>query len=99
VRFRQSGGFAGQLRGCELDAAELGEDVTRELSRLVARSGFDRSFQRRDPGARDAEVYELLIEQGSGQVHVQLDEPSLTEESAALIEFLQERSGPRGIGD
>jgi hypothetical protein len=40
IRFVQSGGFVGTVKGCELDTAALAPDAAGELERLVAESGI-----------------------------------------------------------
>ncbi len=43
VKFLQSGGVVGAVRGCELDSARLAPDDARELESLVRDSGITES--------------------------------------------------------
>lgn len=99
VFFRQSGGLAGQIRGCELDDEELGTNEGHQLRDLVDKTGIKASFERCDPRVRDAEVYEIRLDYGAEQVHVRIDEASLTEQYAPLVEYLQSRAEPRELDD
>lgn len=99
MRFRQSGGFAWQTRGCDLDDPALEAAESRALTALLERAGAKKSLVRQDPDARDAEVYELVIERDGAAVHIQLDEASLDQPWAELIEFLQDRSEPTDLND
>ena len=53
VTFEQSGGFAGLVKGCVLDADALPADESAELRRLVAASGLETSSKVTSRGARD----------------------------------------------
>jgi hypothetical protein len=99
IQFRQSGGFAGLRRGCELDSAELSDSDSLQLNQLVENAAIDKSVNHRCAAARDVELYDLRIIQGDRQVVLQLDEASLTPELTPLIEFLQSKSGPRALDD
>ena len=99
VQFRQSGGFAGQRRGCDLDTAQLTDSDRLELNRLVQNADVGASLKSHSAEARDVELYDVLIKHDDRQVVLQIDEASLTQELAPLIEFLQARSGPRALDD
>lgn len=97
IRFRQSGGFAGQIEGCDLDTEQLSAAEGRELKRLVKQSGIRASFQRRTPQARDALVYELEIERDGAKIQARFDEPAVQPEQGPLLEFLLERARAQPI--
>jgi len=94
VTFRQSGGFAGLVRGCRIDAAALGPAERRELERLVAAS--DLCGERADFGdeGRDLRHYELVIERGADVARLACDERRLPASVRPLVAFLAARSGP-----
>ncbi|MFM9888997.1 MAG: protealysin inhibitor emfourin [Burkholderiales bacterium] len=94
IKFLQSGGFAGLVRGCELSAAELPKSEQKELARLLAAAGLARLKPARAKGA-DRQQYDITIEQDDGSVIVAtLDESALTDTVAPLIAFLRARSKP-----
>ena len=94
IRFLQSGGFGGLIRGCEVSATDLPKSEQKVLARLHAAAGLDRSMPTRAKGA-DRQQYEITIEQDDGTVRtVTLDDSALTNEVAPLIAFLRARSKP-----
>jgi hypothetical protein len=102
IRFRQTGGFAGLVRGSELTPESLDAKTRARLERLLAKSGLaaggaarasSDSVGTRDP-ASDLIQYELDIETSAGTEHFVFDDSDLPEKVAPLVEFLQERAGP-----
>ena len=94
VRFLQSGGFAGLIRGCEVSTADLPNREQKELERLCAAAGLERIGPSRAKGA-DRQQYEITVEQDDGSlVEVRLDDSALTDEVAPLIAYLRVRSKP-----
>jgi hypothetical protein len=93
VRFRQSGGFGGLVRGCEAAPADLDAAECRALERHAhaKRAG---AMPAADSGARDLVVYEIEIETDSGATRLEFDEIRIPEDLAALIGRLQKRSRP-----
>ncbi|HEX5050406.1 MAG TPA: protealysin inhibitor emfourin [Planctomycetota bacterium] len=94
VLFRQSGGFSGQIRGCDVGAGEIGEDV-----RALVEHAAQHPVDHRDVAARDAEVYELCIERDGEPTYLRFDEASMTAQQAPLIEFLQSQARPQPLDD
>jgi hypothetical protein len=97
ITFLESGGFAGGLRGCRLDAAGLSPADLATLERLVAASGLDSSGERFAPGGRDRRQFDLAIEAAGRVVRVSCDESSLPDPARPLVEFLAARATPQGI--
>jgi hypothetical protein len=95
VFFRQSGGFAGLLRGAELDTESLGDADARTLRALVEQSGILATASERSATGRDAGEFEITIEDGARQRHVRLDDITTPESAWPLLEFLMARSSPR----
>ena len=109
VTFEQSGGFAGLLKGCVLDADELPADAGAELRRLVAASGLDVSredvsredlsredLSREDlsRGARDRRQIAITIERGGERVAIVCDDGCTPEGARPLVAFLAARAKP-----
>jgi hypothetical protein len=97
VRFLQSGGFAGAVRGCELDTSSLPPEEGRELETLVQSSGLCGSGEFRSPGARDLRLYEIHVERDSGGLAVTYDELTLPEQARPLVSFLRRNATPRSL--
>ena len=105
VTFEQSGGFAGLLKGCVLDADELPADAGAELRRLVAASGLDVSredvsredLSREDlsRGARDRRQIAITIERGGERVEIVCDDGCTPEGARPLVAFLAARARPQ----
>ena len=94
IRFRQTGGFAGLARGCDLDAAALPRAEADELARLLATAKLEALKPVRARGA-DRQQYDLVLErEGKPAVEVRFDDSALNDELAALVAFLRKRSKP-----
>ena len=100
IVYRQSGGFAGLYRGCELDVAELPAAEAAEVERLLARGragGNAAGASPSPPGARDLMSHEVRIEGDDGETMVSFDDAGVPAGAEALIRYLQKRSGPRPL--
>ncbi len=95
VAFEQSGGFAGLVKGCVLDADELPADESAELHRLVASSGLDVSTEDLSRGARDRRQIAITIERGGERVELVCDDGSTPEGARPLVAFLAARARPQ----
>ncbi len=94
IRFRQTGGFAGLARGCDLDAAALPPAEATELARLLAAARLDAVKPAAARGA-DRRQYDLVVERaGAPALAICFDDGALTDELAALVAFLRRRSKP-----
>ncbi|MFM7107518.1 MAG: protealysin inhibitor emfourin [Planctomycetaceae bacterium] len=111
ITFTQSGGFAGLLKHCSLDAGSLAADERREIESLVRASGLTESWERFAAAARDLKHYEIEIDRDGGSVRVCCDDRCLPVAARPLVAFLAARStpgpppaaraaadGPRGAG-
>lgn len=98
IKFRQSGGFAGFVRGCELTPEALDSRERAQLERLVERSGLTAKdavpAAKSDSGARDLTNFEIEIETSSGTSRHELDDLDLPPEVAPLVTLLQKHSRP-----
>jgi hypothetical protein len=95
VRFRQSGGFAGLVRGCELSSDELAPADGAELVRLVQAAGLA-GIVASPSGGADRQGYEIAVEgNGAPKGEYRLTDSDLTDEIAALVAFLRARSKPQ----
>lgn len=95
VAFEQSGGFAGLVKGCVLDADELPPDVAAELRRLVASSGLDASRETRSRGARDRRQIAITIDRDDERVEIVCDDGSTPVAARPLVAFLAARARPQ----
>lgn len=94
VSFEQSGGFAGLLKGCVLDADELPPDVAAELRRLVAASGLETSSEVTSRGTRDRRQLAITIDRGGERVAIVCDDGCTPEGARPLVAFLAARAKP-----
>jgi hypothetical protein len=97
VIFQQSGGFAGLIRGCELNTDDLPAAEAKELQSLVKQSRLKNVKGGPTPGARDLMVYEIIVETGDEVQRVSFDELSVPERVEPLIDFLQGRAKPQRL--
>lgn len=91
VRFRQSGGFAGLIRGCEAAGDQLGAADRRALERHLKAAGKSSSTP---SAARDLVVYELEVETGTGTVRLEFDEAGVPDDLTAFVDDLVSRARP-----
>lgn len=94
IKFTQSGGYVGTVRGCEFDTSTIPPDVKAELERLVEESGLLASQTALDDKARDLQQYDLTIEDGERKVQVTFDDATLPETAKPLIGFLKKHARP-----
>jgi hypothetical protein len=98
VKFLQTGGVVGAVRGCELDSSTLPPEDARELASLVQASGISASGEFLSPAGRDLRLYEIQVESGTGNVAVTFDDMTLPEPARALVSFLRRNAKPLGLG-
>ena len=95
ITFLQSGGFAGMLKGCTIDATDLAPDQRQELESLVAASGLGESFDRFSETGRDLRQYEIVIERDATVRRIVCDDHSVPEATRPLVAFLSARARPQ----
>jgi len=98
ITFLQSGGFAGMLKGCTIDAADLAPGERQELESLVAASGLSESFERFSSTGRDLRQYEIVIEHHETVQRIVCDDRSVPEAARPLLAFLAARARPQPPG-
>ena len=98
ITFVQSGGFAGMLKGCTIDAADLAPDERQELESLVAASGLTESLERFSSAGRDLRQYEIVIEQHATVQRIVCDDRSVPDAARPLLAFLVARARPQPPG-
>jgi hypothetical protein len=95
VRFRQSGGVAGLLRGCDVAGAEIADIDRRALAtHLDALGGSDAPARVPDEGMRDAIEYELTVDTTAGVRRLLLHDDAIPSELANLVHVLRARCRP-----
>ncbi len=97
ITFRQSGGFAGLIQGCELDTDLLSVSEAAQLQSLVEESGILQAKSQFMPEARDLFNYEITVETREGTVRVLFDDMTIPESAEELLEYLQQFAQPRPL--
>jgi hypothetical protein len=92
IRFRQSGGFAGLMRGVDVPASELSSTELRALEHFA--TGPAR-IPAHSPNGRDMFNYELELDTDHGPVRLEFDESNVPDQLSDLISSLAKRSGPK----
>jgi len=95
VTFRQSGGFAGLIRGCELETAAMPSEEADRLSFLVKRCLEGEAPAEHEGEARDEMSYEIVIEEADQARRLAFSDRGVTSLTKPLLEFLSERSAPQ----
>ena len=88
IRFRQSGGFAGLVRGADLDGGDLTGAERRALVRAVSASA------QAPGGARDMFVYELELDTDQGLRVLRFDESGAPGGLEGLLQRLSAAAKP-----
>jgi hypothetical protein len=94
VRYVQSGGFAGLIRGCTIDAAAIAPAAAAILKRLVKAAPLARLKTARTEGVADVVLHDLAIETDAGTLHLSFDDLTLPKALKPLVAFLTRRSKP-----
>lgn len=92
IHFRQSGGFAGLVRGCEVAPEDVGAADRRALEGHAQGGGA--ALPAGASGTRDHVVYEVELETDAGKTRLAFDETSVPEDLAPLVDRLVKRSRP-----
>src|SRR5690349_3191957 len=95
IQFRQSGGFAGLVRGSEATGKDLSDAQRKALEHHARQSGAASSGE--SSRARDMVMYELDIDTDAGPMRLEFDEATVPEDLASLIEDLSKRARPTPI--
>jgi len=93
IHFKQSGGFAGLVRGSEGSAEK---DISAAQRRALERHAQDSraASPAKASRARDLVVYEIELDTDEGQVRLEFDEASVPKDLAPLVEKLAKRAKP-----
>ena len=87
IQLKESGGFAGLARACEIETASLPAPEAKRVEELAAKVAT--SGEKTGPGAaRDALAYELRIGDPSWGAVVRFSEASMSPAAAELTELL-----------
>ena len=94
IRFTQSGGFAGVVKGCSVDTAALSEADRRAVESLVADSGLAGSIESIADAGRDRRHYAITIEGLPATLALVCDDAGLPAAARPLVAFLAARARP-----
>lgn len=94
IKFRQSGGYAGLIRGCDINSDSLSVGEAAELQSLVEQSGILNLKSKQTAKAADLIGYEITLETRDGIHQVSVDDLSLPERAIPLLDYLQKRARP-----
>ena len=97
VRFQQSGGYAGLIRGCEFDTESLPPREARVLRFLVKKSNIKGNQRFITKDARDLRTYSITVELNEESNNVSFDEMTVPEEVRELLNFLESRAKPQKL--
>src|SRR5687767_12999960 len=95
IRFTSSGGFAGLIRGVDIDTDDLPSKERARLHRMVA--ALEAASVERSRSARDLGAYELEIHADEGSRTFAFDDSNVPSGAQPLVDYLQARSQPRKL--
>ena len=93
IKFRQSGGIAGLVEGCDLNEQLLSVDDSDTLQRLVLACDIYENFEKFATDARDATEFLIEIDDDKGHRSLIFDELNIPKSCEALLMFLRTKSG------
>lgn len=96
ITFMQSGGFAGMIRGCVIDTADLAADERQEVESLVA--ACDDVASTASASGRDLRQIDIMIERDGAPRRIRSEERSVPESARPLVAFLAARARPQPPG-
>jgi hypothetical protein len=99
VRYRQTGGFAGLVLGCELDTEKLSPREAEELARLVKQAALDKVGVKKSPRGRDLTNYEIIVEDSSRTAKASFEDMTIPASVQPLLDFLRSRATARPLDD
>jgi hypothetical protein len=94
IRYVQSGGFAGLVRGCTIDAEALAPAAAKVLERLVEAAPLAELKTARSQGVADLLLHDFAIETDAGTLNLSFDDLTLPGPLKPLAAFLARRSKP-----
>ena len=97
ITFRESGGFTGLVRGCELDGALLEPGAKAIVDGLSGETSLPRGDRKtgNPEGEADVLFYELIIEDEGRKRHLAFSELSIPPGAEGLIDFLRGQAEAR----
>ena len=97
VRFLQTGGLVGAVRGVDLESARMLPDDAREMTDLVDASGIVVSGEYLSSEKRDLRLYEIHVDREGGTISVTFDDETMPEPARPLVSFLRRNARPRTL--
>jgi hypothetical protein len=97
VQFMQSGGFAGLLKGCDVDTTDLPPEQANELRELVEASKISASGEFVSDSSRDLHQYEITIEDETSKISAIFDDQTLPPSAKPLVGYLKKCSQPKAL--
>lgn len=91
LRFRQSGGFAGLERGCEVAVAALAPELRMLLEHALTHASAPSSSS---PGGADLTQYSLVVDTPGKARELRFDDATLPPALAPLLAHLTAKSTP-----
>src|SRR5262245_17750863 len=92
ITYRQSGGYAGLTKQCELDTETMAPPDREALQALVEQAGPPESMTALSERARDVMEHDLRIERGGETSHLVVDDLSAPASLRPLLGYLQKRA-------
>jgi hypothetical protein len=99
VRYRQTGGFAGVVLGCELDTEKLPPREAEELERLVKQAELEKAGVKKSSRGRDLTNYEINVDHNRRTTKASFDDMTAPAHVQALLDFLKSRATARPLDD
>jgi hypothetical protein len=92
ISFRQSGGFAGLVLGCDLDTRSMARGDAEELQRLVRQAALENAGTKTSSTGADLTRYEIILTDNGRTTKVVFDDTTMPDNVRPLVEFLTGRS-------
>ena len=99
IRYRQGGGYAGLVLGCELDTKQMSQGEAQELARLVKQAALDQVGVKKSASGRDLTTYEISVEDNGRTIKAAFDDMTIPSNVEPLLDFLRSRASARPLDD
>ena len=94
ITYRQTGGYACLILGCEVDTDSLSQSEVAQLESLLEESGILQAKIESTPEARDLCNYEFRIETKEGIINRSFNDFNLPPSAEKLLDYFQQRACP-----
>jgi hypothetical protein len=99
LRYRQTGGYAGLVLGCDLDTDKLTAGEANELAGLLREAALNKIGVQKSATGRDLANYEIRVKEEGRVTKVTFDDMTIPGNVQPLLNFLRGRAQAQPLDD